>query len=60
VTQEIPRAVFNSKKAALSCYDHGMKKLIVLSLVLLFSASAFAQGHHHHHHRVAHHHHRAQ
>jgi hypothetical protein len=57
LTAMVPAAIFNRCGPDNSCYDRGMKKLIVLSLVLLFSASAFAQPHHHHrHHR---HHHRA-
>jgi hypothetical protein len=35
-------------------YNQGMKKLLVFSLLLLFSAPLFAEGHHHHHH--GHHH----
>lgn len=34
-----------------------MKKIILLSLVLVFSASAFAAPVHHHHRRHRHHHH---
>ncbi|HEY0758503.1 MAG TPA: hypothetical protein VGD59_04520 [Acidisarcina sp.] len=42
-------------------YDLAMKKLAVLSLALLFSASAFADpnNHSHHHHHHHHHHHKS-
>jgi hypothetical protein len=36
-----------------------MKKLFVLSLALMFTASAFAVPPRHHHHRRHHHHHAA-
>jgi hypothetical protein len=41
--------------ASVSCYHRGMKKLILLSLVLLVSSSAFAKTHHRHHRHRAHH-----
>jgi hypothetical protein len=55
LTAKVPAAIFNRCVPGNSCYDRGMKKLIVLSLVLLFSASAFAQPHHHHRHHHRHH-----
>jgi hypothetical protein len=56
VTVLVPETISTDTCRSAPCYDHGMKKLIVLSLALLFSASAFAQPHHRHHHHAYHHH----
>jgi hypothetical protein len=51
------RPIFSTNFQHVRCYYRPMKKLLMLSLVLVFSASAFAQPHHHHHHSHHYHHH---